>query len=213
MKNKNLIIGISALSIVALFFAGSYFYKQSESERVSNLATDTRVLFEREHSPKLGNAMARVTLVEFLDPECEACRAFYPFVKELLKEHQGAVRLVVRYAPFHPNSKTAVQMLEAARKQDKYWETLDIFFENLPEWGDHHSPKPELLWTYLPKVGVDAEQLRKDMQDPAIMELIEQDIADGQRLGVRRTPTFFVNGRPLQEFGYEQLRALIKSEL
>lgn len=213
MKNKTVIIISTLVALVAAFFIGSYFYKQSESERVGSLAESSRVLFERPHSPVLGNSMARVTLVEFLDPECEACRQFYPLVKQLLKENEGAVRLVIRYAPFHPNSKLAIQMLEAARKQGKYWETLELFFKHQPQWGDHHQPNPELLWTYLPELGLDEDQIRLDMQDPAIAKIIEQDVSDGQKLGVRRTPSFFVNGKPLQEFGYEQLRSLIQSEL
>ena len=88
MKNKKLIVGGTILGLVALFFIGSYFYKKSETDRLESISNDRRVLFEREHSPVLGNNMARVTLVEFLDPECEACRAFNPYVKELLKEYE-----------------------------------------------------------------------------------------------------------------------------
>jgi protein-disulfide isomerase len=213
MKNKNLLIVITVMALIALFSIGAYFYKSSERERIATLAQDRQSLFERPHSPVLGNNLARVTLVEFLDPECETCRDFYPLVKDLLKEHGGAVRLVVRYAPFHGNSKFAIQLLEAARKQGKYWETLELFFKHQPAWGDHHSPKPELLWTYLPEVRLDIEKIRQDMLDPEIAKMIEQDISDGQKLGVRQTPSFFVNGKPLQNFGYEQLRQLIQSEM
>lgn len=213
MKNKGLIIGGTIVVLAALFFVGSYLYKKSERERLEGLAKERNALFVRAHSPTLGPETAKVTLVEFLDPECETCRVFYPYVKTLLREHQGNLRLVVRYAPFHPNSKMAVEMLEAARKQGKYWETLELFFRYQPNWGGHHDPKPELLWTYLEEVGLDVEKIRQDMSAPEIQEMIEQDISDGEQLGVRKTPGFFVNGKSLEQFGYEELRQLIQSEM
>ena len=211
--NKKLIIAGSLTLIVALFFAGTYFYKSSEKSRIESMAQNNKAYFEREHSPSLGSTMARVTLVEFLDPECEACRAFYPVVKKIMDDFDGAVRLVIRYAPFHQNSKFAVQLLEAARKQGKYWEAMDLFFKYQPQWGDHHNPQPDKLWGYLEEAGVDIEQVKKDMNDPEIMKMIELDIQDGARLGARRTPTFFVNGKPLENFGFEGLREQIQQEV
>ncbi|MBH49104.1 MAG: disulfide bond formation protein DsbA [Halobacteriovorax sp.] len=170
-------------------------------------------MLERDYSPTLGPDDAKVTLVEFLDPECESCRAFYPFVKELMAKYPNDIRLVVRYAPFHGNSKFAIKILEAARKQNKYWEALGVLFYFQPQWGDHHNPQPELIWNYLPQAGIDVEQIKKDMDDPKFVEIIEQDVSDVKDLGVRATPSFFVNGKPLTEFGFNQLQALIESEL
>jgi protein-disulfide isomerase len=131
----------------------------------------------------------------------------------LLQENEGKVQLVVRYAPFHPNSRFAIKILEAARKQGKYWEVMEVLFQYQPQWGDHHHPQPELIWKYLPESGVDVARIKEDMNDPAIDEMIEKEIQDLKDLGVRGTPTFFVNGRPLERFGFEPLRELIADEL
>ena len=207
-KKTSLVLG-TVIALALAFFAASTLYKKSESQKVGDLAEE----LVRHHAPVVGPDQAPVTLVEFLDPECESCRAFYPLVKKLMQEFDGKVKLVIRYAPFHHNSAFAVKLLEAARKQGKYWEALEVFFKHQPRWGNHHHPKPELLWEILPEAGVDVEQVKKDMNDPAIETLLKQDIEDGQKLGVRRTPSFFVNGKPLQRFGYGPLRELIKSEL
>ena len=106
-----------------------------------------------------------------------------------------------------------VQILEAARKQGKFWETLDVMYETQPQWASHHHPQPEKIWQFLPRAGVDVERIRKDMNAPRILEIIEQDLADAKTLGVRRTPQFFVNGKPLLSFGYEQLKSLLDSEV
>ena len=125
----------------------------------------------------------------------------------------GKIKLVLRYAPFHDGADYFVKMLEAAGKQGKYWETLDVMYRSQPYWASHHNPQPQKIWQFLPGLGLDLDRLRKDMEDPAIAKIIEQDMADAKTLGVRKTPGFFANGRPLQTFGYQPLLDLIHDEL
>ena len=103
--------------------------------------------------------------------------------------------------------------VNAAKKQNKYWEALEILFEHQPEWGNHHNPNPQVLWNYLPRLGIDIEKIKKDMEDSEIQKIIEQDTKDGLQLEVRQTPTFFVNGKPLQDFGPDYLRQAIDEAL
>ena len=88
-----------------------------------------------------------------------------------------------------------------------------MLFETQPQWASHHHPQPEKVWDFLPRAGVDVAQARKDAADPEITQIIEQDVADVQELGVRKTPQFFVNGKPLVRFGREQLRSLLDAEI
>ncbi len=106
-----------------------------------------------------------------------------------------------------------VKILEAARKQGKYWETLEVMYESQRYWASHSNPQPQLIWDYLPKAGLDLEKIRIDMNDPEIEKIIKQDLADAKTLNVRKTPGFFVNGRPLPSFGYNQLREVVESEI
>ncbi|WPU66870.1 DsbA family protein [Peredibacter starrii] len=213
MKNKIMIVLIALMSLAIVFMVGTKLYKGQEQERLSFMAKSDFSTFVRDYSPRLGRADAKVYVVEFLDPECESCREFYSSVKMLLQEYEGKIQLVVRYAPFHGNSIFIIKILEAARKQNRYWETLETLFRYQPEWGNHHHPRPELVWNYLPEAGVNVEQIKKDMEDPAIQSMIEQEIADGRALNVQATPTFFVNGRPLERFGYEGLKDLVESTI
>lgn len=134
-------------------------------------------------------------------------------MKNLMAANPGKIKLVSRYAPFHEGSDYVVKMLEAARKQGKYWETLELMFSTQPYWASHHKPQPQLLWRFLPKAGLDMEQLKMDMNDPEIAKIIEQDLADAKTLNVKKTPEFFVNGKPLPSFGYDQLKELVRSEI
>jgi len=210
---KQLIVLISSVILILLFVLGVNFYKKQQAKKYSFMAQENASTFVREHSLTLGSEEAKVYLVEFSDPACETCSAFHPFVKELMAVNPGKIKLVVRYAPFHNGADYFVNILEAARKQDKYWETLEIMYKTQRYWASHHNPQPQLIWRFLPKAGLDLEKLKNDMKDPEINKIIQQDLADAKTLNVKKTPGFFVNGKPLQNFGYNQLQELIESEI
>lgn len=213
MKNKLALISIAVILFIGAFIAGKKVYQSKQGERLDVMAKADKAKFVPEHAPTIGPKDPEIYLVEFFDPECESCRDFYPFVKMILEENPGKIQLVMRYAPFHGNSRFAIKIIEAARKQGKYWEALEVLYRYQPQWGSHHEPKPELIWKYLPEAGVDIERIKVDMNDPAIEAMIEKDLQDGQVLGVRGTPTFFVNGKVLENFGLEPLRDLIQQNL
>ncbi|MES0489206.1 MAG: thioredoxin domain-containing protein [Leptospirales bacterium] len=213
MKKNNIIIGLTLLSMATLFVGGSYFYKYKKAEKQKQTLEQYRKDLVKNYSPVYGDPNAPVEIVEFLDPECETCATFFPFVKEVMNQFPGKVKLVIRYAPFHQNSVFAVKILEATRHQNKYWETLSKLFEMQPVWGDHHNPKPMLIWTYLSELEIDTEQIKRDMESPEIMVRIQTDLEDVKTFNVKKTPTFFVNGKPLESFGYRQLFDAVKKEV
>lgn len=210
---KYALIGVTCFALAFAFIVGSNYYKNQQAEKYGFMASNNAEIFVREHSQTLGSDDAKVYLVEFMDPACETCAAFAPFVKKIMADNPGKIKLVLRYAPFHEGADNFVKILEAARIQDKYWETLDVMFKTQHIWASHGNWQPEKLWEVLPRAGVDIEKIKKDMHDPAIAKIIEQDMADLRALNVQKTPGYFVNGKPLQTFGYRQLQALIQAEL
>jgi protein-disulfide isomerase len=210
---KYIIFAFSCLVFFVAFIFASTFYKDKQTEKLSFMAQENAAVFVRDHSQSLGSDDAKVYLIEFMDPACETCAAFFPFVKQIMNANPGKIKLVLRYAPFHDGADYFVKILEAAKKQGKYWETLDVMYKSQPYWASHHNPQPQKIWQFLPKAGLNLEQIKKDMTDPAIVKLIEQDLADAKTLNVQKTPGFIVNGKPLQTFGYQQLQELIQSEI
>ena len=170
--------------------------------------------YVRPHTPTLGPANAKVHLVEFLDPACEGCRAFYPIVKDVLAANKDRVRLYVRYAAIHKGADYAVKALEAARAQDRYWEAMTTLFARQSDWTRGHSVMPDKVVEVLATVpGVDIERLKRDIQKPEYAKIVEQDLADAKALKVMQTPTFFINGKPLAEYTLEQLKAQVAAEV
>lgn len=211
--NRRWLLG-GTIGVVALaFVVGVVIYEDRSAQRATQAAQTSGDALVRAHAPVFGNPQAKVTIVEFFDPSCETCRAFYPLVKSMVNASFGQVRLVVRYAPLHPGSDRAVQILEAARLQGKYWEALEQALADQPRWAAHGNPQPELIWESIANIGLDMTRARADAGSPAIAAALKQDIADMKALGVRATPGFFVNGRPLTAFGAAQLRALVEEEV
>jgi len=213
VKNKIIFISLAVCLLVLFFGIGVKVYKSQRDQEISEITKKDIKKLVPDYAPRLGHPNPKIYLVEFLDPECESCREMYPFVKMILKDYENKIQLVVRYATFHTNSKMAVKILEAARKQGKYWETMDVLMNYQPQWASHQEPRPDLIWKFLPEAGVDIEKIKKDMNDPAIEELIVKEEKDVFDLGIRQTPTFFINGTQVHLFGYEPLNQLIQSEL
>jgi protein-disulfide isomerase len=225
MKNKNLALMIAAI----VLFGGLFFIlKKNFSAQPTPAAVNVQnaesaqsfrmVPFEKEllikpYSPTKGPASAKVTLVEFLDPECEACAATYPFVKAIMKEFGKDVKVVVRYMPFHQNSKYVANVLEGIRLQGKYWEALELLFATQNQWAAHHDPKPELIPEVLAPLGLKLDSVIADAKAGKYNQQVDQDFADGKAAGVRGTPTFFVNGVMVYELSFESLRAAVQNAL
>ncbi|PLC05666.1 disulfide bond formation protein DsbA [Variovorax sp. RO1] len=212
MNKKIWVIGTAVL-LIGAFFVGAVLYADKTKQQAAKLAQDHREALVRPHSPVYGSEAAKVAIVEFLDPACETCRAFYPIVKSLVDASFGQVKLVVRYAPFHQGSEQAVRILEAARMQNKYWQAMEATFASQPIWAPHDAPQPALIWDHIQTTGIDIAKAKADMNDPRTASILAQDVADLKLLGVTQTPGFFVNGKPLVEFGPNQLKALIDQEV
>jgi protein-disulfide isomerase len=209
-----------AVVVLSIGIGGAYYYQQATEKPIKD-APDISETLIRPDSPTLGPADAKVTIVEFLDPECESCAAFAPAVKRVMKEFDEQVRLVIRYMPFHKNSRLAAAYLEAAGEQGKYWEMQDKMFENQDEWGEIHGPGPQpvrpdpqiLFDKWAKELGLDLDQLKASVPDKKHLEKVERDFADGKSLGVRGTPTFYVNGRRLTRLSEPDLKQMVAAEL
>ncbi len=179
----------------------------------AELTPEQAALLVRPHSPVLGAANARVTVVEFLDPACEGCRAFAPVMKQILFLHPDDVRVVVRFAAFHQGSDEAIRLLAAAQQQGKFDEALTALFDRQDEWASHHAPNIDAAWRIAADAGIDIAKARRDARGAAANELLRIDGEDIVTLQVARTPTIFVNGRQPATFGPQQVLDLVAAEV
>jgi protein-disulfide isomerase len=210
---KKMIFSVAVAVLVAVLAGVSWWYFMGQTSPASSSTSLDRTALVRPHSPSLGKADAAVVIVEFFDPACGTCRTFYPLVKQLMAQQPDRMRLVLRYAPFHKGSDKVVAVLAAAHRQGKFWPVLEALLDSQDDWASNHVAKVDLVWKHLDGLGLNLEQLAFDMTAPELQQAIDQDLRDANTLGVSQTPEYFVNGKPLPEFGFTQLKQLVESEL
>ncbi|GGB25482.1 MULTISPECIES: DsbA family protein [Rhodobacterales] len=214
MSRKSLVLSVLVLGLAGFALAAWFATRPAPVAQSASIPAEQAEALLRPYSPILGPEQAPVTIVEFFDPACEACRAFYPVVKDIMAEHGDAVRLAIRYTPFHGEaSEEAIRVLEAARMQGVYEPVLEAILREQPRWASHGAPEPGLILEVAATAGLDAEAAETQMMAPDVIGILNQDRADVETIGVSGTPTFFVNGKPLDPFGEAQLRALVASEV
>ena len=123
------------------------------------------------------------------------------------------MRVVLRYAAFHNGSEEAVRILETARLQGLFTPVLEALLAAQPRWASHGTPNINLAWEAAATAGLDIPRARKEALLPGITSVLLQDAEDIKTVGVRQTPTFFVNGKPLRSFGPVQLDELVRQEI
>ena len=229
--SKNLIITLCLLVVAALGI-GLLVYLDGDDEATTaqgaarptapgdgpeEQPTAPADVFVRENSRYLDQVEdAQVTVVEFLDFECEACRAQYPVMERLREDYDGRINMVIRYFPLpgHLNSGPSAAAVEAAARQDALDEMYQRMFETQGEWGESREDQSEVFVGFAEDLGLDMDEFVETMESEETEARVQADFDDGLLLGVQGTPTIFVNGRPAPSMpSHEVLSAMIDSEL
>jgi len=160
-------------------------------------------------SPFKGAADAPVTIVLFTDFQCPYCAKIVPLLAQVLEKNKGKVKLVFKNYPLntHQFARKAASAALAAGKQGKFWEYHDRLFQNYNRLND------QVVQEQAQQLGLDIQKFNKDMNDPQIMQAINQDYQDGAKAGVRGTPTIYVNGSLLRNPNPEGFQVAIDKEL
>lgn len=196
---KSLIVTVPVLLIVtglaiSMAIAGSPASipaPQSSAGVPETAAANSHVLDEVEKEAP--------TLVEFLDFECEACGALYPYIEEVREYYDGKINYVVRYFPLggHFNSMNAAVAAEAAAQQGQFEEMFHQLLQSQDEWGEKQTSEAERFRGYAEKLGLDMAAFDAAVANPNTKARVQQDLDAGTALGVTSTPAFFLNGKQL----------------
>lgn len=183
----------SIVLIVGLLLGYYWFASPSSSQG----ETVTIAVTPKDHVR--GAQDAKLTLVEFGDFQCPACGAYEPLVSQVVKDNAKNVKFVFKHFPLmqmHHNALLAAKASEAAALQGKFWEMHDKLYEKQEEWGNTLNAR-EYIMSYATTIGLDVAKFTKDIESKAIEEKILAELKEGSTLGVQGTPTFFLNGKKL----------------
>ena len=159
--------------------------------------------------PSLGSAKAPVTIIAFIDYQCPSCAAMYQNLERLVKEYGDKVRVVARDFPLnqHTEAFKAAEAGEAAREQGRYWEYVQVLLRNQSALG------VDKLKSYAIEIGLDRTRFDSGLDSGKFAELVQQDVEEGMKLGLKATPTLFLNGRRISVKSYEDLKARVDALL
>lgn len=201
------VLGIAVLGgIIWLSVSGSQ-KKEEVANSLTTIVSDDYVK---------GPETAPVTLIEYLDFECEACGAYFPLVKQLEEEFPNDLRVVRRYYPLpgHKNGLPAALAVEAAARQGKYNEMHDLLFTEQKNWGEKPAPTPSVFEGYAQKLGLDLAKFKQDVASQSVKDRVQRDVDSGTKLGNTGTPSFYLNGQKIQNpRSLEDFKTLIQAEI
>ncbi len=190
-------IGFAVIFVGAL--AAMYFARNASTiPSPIGTAKDEVVFTITEKDHVKGAANAKVTIVEFSDFQCPACKAYYPVVDKIVENHPDEVRLVYKYFPLtqiHFRALASSYAAEAAGLQGKFWEMHPLLFDNQDTWSRQNDTKE--FEKYAAQIGLDVEKFKVDMNSDAVKERVQSELKYAVDLGANSTPTFYVNGKKI----------------
>jgi protein-disulfide isomerase len=208
---------IVAVVALATFGSGAMLYR-AKLPQLKNIPESQRLAAKSgaESVHIRGNPDASVTLEEFGDFQCPPCGQFAGFVEELLKEYDSRLRVIFRNFPLpaHEHARDAALAAEAAGFQGKFWEMYDTLYREQAVWSNAPNAR-ELFESYAGTIGVNLDQFKKDVDSDKARERVDSDRALADSLGIKVTPTLFINNRPVdpKDKNPEGIRAEINAAL
>ncbi|MEK9182351.1 MAG: DsbA family protein [Patescibacteria group bacterium] len=214
MENKITIRTVAFWGISALVLGGIVFGMVKIASRNSPNNKEPLSLADilTESDWIRGNKNAKVIITEYSDFQCPACAAYYELVKQVHKDFGDNLAIVYRHFPLrqiHANAEAAALSAEAAGRQGKFWEMHDMIFESQENWKDEKNAQ-EIFSEYAGKLDLDAERFKLDLNLKELKQKVEADYQSGVKAGVNHTPTFFLNGKEIQNpRSYEEFKQII----
>ncbi|MFE3450647.1 DsbA family protein [Nonomuraea sp. NPDC059194] len=214
-RKKNIAVSLTVVGVFVVVVAAMFVINRFSASQSDAVAAGESQLVRADSHRLQTAADGKVTLVEFLDFECEACGAYFPVVEELRKQYAGKVTFVARYFPIasHFNAERAARAVEAASKQGKFEAMYQRMYETQKQWAEKQIPADDAFRGFAKDLGLDMAAWDKAYDDPATLARVKKDAADGQALGVQGTPTFFLNGKKIEPRSSEEFKAAIDAAL
>lgn len=210
-SEKSVAVWLSSILVALLLGIGAYFSAiNPDPQQPRQDGTMSQAISQTDWTK--GSKNPKVTLTEYSDFQCPACRISYQWVEEILIENKNSISFTYRHFPLpsHKNALPAAFASEAAGRQGEFWEMAKILFENQKEWSESVTAKI-IFERYAKEIGLDVAEFRKDVASDDVKNKVEMDQKSGIASTVNQTPTLFINGKLSDNpRSKEELRALIE---
>lgn len=214
MKTETKVLGIIFLVTVGLLL-GFVFLLSKSSNSSQNIGSEV-LQIDYSKGQKIGSDSAKVRLVEFSDFQCPACRSAEPYIKQVISSYGDRVQFIYRHFPLpqHQFGKKTAYLAEEAGQQGKFWQMHDRIFETQGSWSKMSGSDANSFFLNLAKeLGIDENKAKEIMEGNNYKAKVDEDIAEGRRLRINSTPTFFLNGKKLNLQSFADLNSIVGEEL
>lgn len=212
MNTKRILSWLAFIIVLGLIIWGviASMNKGPSLPKVGTPAPISAADHARQYGPAAGSSAsaaqatssvgaAPVQLIEYSDFQCPACEAYYPVVSQVLASSTVPVTFAYRHFPLsqHANAKPSAYASEAAAMQGKFWQMYDLLFQNHAQWTELPDPTP-VFEGYAQRIGLNVAKFKADSASNTVHALVDASLTDANKLGLFQTPTFFVNGKMIQ---------------
>lgn len=213
--SRNKVFLIVSLATVLIVGGGIFLMSKPTKQTTQPTVVDSSILVPQDSYKTSGfmdgqylpaSESAKVTLIEFGDYVCPACGQYSPYVKKILTDYAGKVNYVFRNYPlsYHTNAPLASYAALSAGLQGKYWEMHDKLYTEQAQWSEAGDAR-SIFISYADELGLNKDQFIADIDSQKVKDFVTRDKKDGDTVGLKATPTFFLNGRELSLGTFDEL--------
>lgn len=218
-KRAWIVFGVATVAILT----GLIFFSRQEKVDVSKVDANQPITSQKSEQLQSGLADniygkkdSDIILIEYGDYSCQGCEQLEKRLRPILEEYKDDITFIYRHFPLttiHPNARLASAYAEAAGLQGQYWQMHEKLFENrLAWWQLSTNERDGVLDGYAKELGLNIDQLKKDISDDRISQKINFDQELGKSKGVNSTPSLFLNGKEVAQSDFqdaESIRSLL----
>lgn len=203
---------VAVVIVVVLGLFGLFAVTKKDNSNGGNSSSNAQ---PSNHT--VGAGSEGVTLIEYGDLQCPACKSYYPIVKQIKSEYGDKITFQFRHFPLnqiHPHAYQAARAAEAAGNQGKFFEMHDLLYESQDSWSGL-SDVTSVFENYAQQLGLDMEKYKNDVISAEVGGVIDADIREGQNAGANSTPTFIINGQKIEKNpqSLDEFKQLIDSKI
>lgn len=212
MSSEGKILGGIGIVTILLVVVGATFLGGGSTSKQLNDSQENYLV--RDDSNKISTPSAKLTIVEFGDYQCPACKAAYPTVKRILTDYKDKINFVYRHFSFLGQESTwAAEAAECAGDQGKFWEYNNYLYENQQSENQGAFSKDNLK-NFAKVLQLSETEFNLCLDTDKYLNKVLNDTADGRALGINSTPTFFLNGEKIVGvIQYEEFKRRLDEKL
>jgi len=215
MMKNNVFLSVVSIIIIFVFLFIVYAVSNKGDSTTQTAKPQLQKILPTDHTKWAPNQ--KNVLTEFTDFQCPACGSFHQLLKTYeasgSAESKVASKITFVHKNFpleqiHKNARVAAYAAEAAGNQGKFFEMNDMLFENQVAWSEAKDPE-KIFLTYATALELNLAKFKKDAASPEVKKIIDDDLILGNQVGVNSTPSFYLNGRKLEDGNLDEFKKLL----